>query len=353
MKCENCQAEIQPDSTSCPECGFPVPQPIQGFENSIKIQKILRAVYLASGESILTNTFRFTALINDCLADFDKERRLIVNMLNAGILRSMIDESDSNIAVMRARSSMQTDCFIIENAAEFVLACFTYLLGWVYDSPLRVRADGSVKKAAAKEADKKEKDARKEKARILDIEERIFRPVDAIRFRLSRNITVPEGFTKIESFCFDRFTSMRTIELPSTLLSIGEYAFSECKHLKSVELPSSLRMLQQGAFSQCAKLVLIKIPEGVLEIADNTFLCCQSLEVVEIPPTVTSIGANAFSGCEKLRKIFLHDSIKYIDGDAFMQCTELTIKCYENSYVHKFCLAHDIKFETVKKEIDI
>ena len=348
MKCENCQAEANPGAISCPECGGPLPQKIQGFDNSIKIQRILRAIYLASGKDILTNTFRFTALINDCLADFDKERRLLVNMLSAGILRSMMEETDSSIAVMRAKGSMQNDCFIIESAAEFVLVCFTYLLGWTYDSPLRVNNAGE----KVNTEEKTDKETKKEKAKAVDIEERVFRPLDAAKYRFSRNISIPEGVTKIESFCFDRFGSVRTIELPETLLSIGEYAFSECKHLKSVELPKSLRVIQQGAFSQCANLVVLKIPDGVLEIADNTFLYCQSLEVVEIPATVTSIGASAFSGCDKLRKLFLHESVKYIDEEAFVQCPGLTIRCLENSYVHKYCLSHEIKFETIAKEID-
>lgn len=346
MKCENCQAECKPGSTVCPECGFPVPQKIQGFENAVKIQRILRAVYLAGGKNILTNSFRFTALINDCLADFDKERRLLVNMLNAGVLKNMMEENDRNAAILRARGSMQSDCFITESAAEFVLACFTYVLGWPYDSPLRV-------KAGAKAEKKPQKEPKKEKAKALEPEERVFRPIDALKFRLSRSISIPEGFTKVEGFCFDRYSTMRSVDFPSTLLVIGEYAFSECKNLRSVILPESLRILEQGAFTQCAKLVSVVIPEGIPEIAENTFLCCQSLETVEIPTSVTSIGASAFSGCDKLGRIFLHDSVKYIDGDAFLECPELVIKCYENSYVHKYCLSHDIKVETVAKEIDM
>ncbi|MCH5349005.1 MAG: leucine-rich repeat domain-containing protein [Oscillospiraceae bacterium] len=361
MKCENCQAEISTGGTVCPECGGPLPQRIQGFDNTVKIQRILRAIYMASGKNILTNTFRFTALINDCLADFDKERRLLVNMLGAGILKSMMEESDRNIAVMSAKSSMQNDCFIIEGAAEFVLACFTYLLGWTYDSPMRVgrteeKAAVPDKPAKKEEADReevnKEELRQKEKGRPSEPGEKVFRPFDAAKYRLSKNVIVPEGFTRIESFCFDKFGFMRTIDLPETLMSIGEYAFSECKNLVSAELPRSVRIIQHGAFSQCAKLMEINIPKGVLEIAENTFLCCQSLEFVKVPATVTSIGASAFSGCDRLQKLFLHDSIKYIDEEAFLQCPQLTIKCYENSYVHKYCLSHDIKFEIMAKEID-
>ncbi|MCH5192940.1 MAG: leucine-rich repeat domain-containing protein [Oscillospiraceae bacterium] len=373
MKCENCQAEISTGGTVCPECGGPLPQMIEGFDNSVKIQRILRAVYMASGDKILSNTLRLTALLNDCLADFDKERRLLVNMLGAGILKSMMEESDRNIAVMSAKSSMQNDCFIIEGAAEFVLACFTYFLGWTYDSPMRVgrpaeNAGGAAPETAGQvgsgqdgagqggEKGTGRQDGAAKAAGKQDVAadpgEKVFRPFEAAKYRLSKNVIVPEGFTRIESFCFDKFGFMRTIDLPETLVSIGEYAFSECKNLVSAELPRSVRVIQHGAFSQCAKLTSISIPRGVLEIAENTFLCCQSLEFAKVPATVTSIGASAFSGCDKLQKIFLHDSVKYIDNEAFLQCPELVISCYENSYVHKYCLSHDIKFEIVAKEIN-
>jgi hypothetical protein len=114
-----------------------------------------------------------------------------------------------------------------------------------------------------------------------------------------------------------------------------------------------LRIIKQGAFSDCTKLTVINIPQGVLEIEDNTFQFCKELEKVEIPDSVGSIGASAFLGCEKLKKLFLPDSIKFIDEDAFSYCPELTIRCYANSYVHKYCLTNGIDVETVSIGTDL
>lgn len=349
MKCEKCQAEVSPNSIVCPECNAPIPQSIEGFENAVEIQKKLYLLIKENGVKVIANTSKLVALLKDYLTDFKKERRLLIYMVNAGILKNMMAEGDRNIAIVRAKSSMQSECYIVEDAAEFVLACFTFILGWGYESTLKVKgaSDNTVPET------KIEEEKKPEEAAPLNIEEKIFRKVDAFKYRLSRNVLVPEGYTKIEGFCFDRYGSMRVIDVPQTLLAIGEYAFSECKNLKTIGLPKSLKIIEQGAFSQCAKLVIIKIPEGVLEIADNTFLCCSSLETVDIPATVTSICANAFSGCEKLRKLFLHDSVKFIDDKAFEQCPELVISCYENSYVHKYCISHNIKFETVAEEIEM
>lgn len=348
MKCENCQAEVNPNSVVCPECNAPIPQNIEGFENAVEIQKILDQLVKENDPKVLSTINKLMALLKDYLPDYKKERRLLIYMINSGILRNMLKESDHNIAIIRARNSILNECFITESAAEFVLACFTYILGWAYESPLKVKDPSEAVEAQSNvEAEKKP-----EEAAPLNIEEKIFRKVDAFKYRLSRNVIVPEGYTKIEGFCFDRYSTMRVIDVPKTLLSIGEYAFSECKNLKTIALPNSLKIIEQGAFSQCAKLVVVKIPEGVLEIADNTFLCCQSLETVDVPATVTSVGANAFAGCEKLRKLLLHDSVKFIDDKAFEQCPELIVSCFENSYVHKYCISHNIKFEIVADEIE-
>lgn len=352
MQCRNCHTELEPDSIFCTECGTPVAQIVEGFENTQQIQRILKTIIDNHQRKVIVNTAKFNALLNDYLTDYDKERRLLVYVLNAGILKKMAFADDPKIAVMMAKNSIINDCYIRDNAAEFVLVCFTYILGWDYEPSHEEEKTEEAEQQAVQAVSEMPKEQNRP-AIPVPIDMRVMHPGDAVRFRIARNVNVPEGYTKIDSFCFDGFGSMRTIKLPSTLMAIGDYAFSNCKHLRGVELPESLKVIRQGAFSQCESLTVIKIPKGILEIEDNTFLCCSSLEVVEIPPTVSSIGAQAFSGCDKLRKLFLPESIKYIDENAFLYCPELTIRCYENSYVHKYCLNNKIKFETVVVGADL
>lgn len=341
MRCENCQAELDANSTVCPDCGALVLQNVEGFRNTKDVERKLKSIVDQYGNDIITKDIKFIALLNDYLPEFEKERGLLKNMLDAGVPQDMFREENHDMAIMNAKSTMLGKFFLSENASEFVITCFTYMFGWPYESPLREK-EPEEKKA-------EEEETKKKKITPMNIEERVFFPIDAAKYRLAGNIKIAEGYTKIESFCFDGFGFMRTMHLPSTMLAIGEYAFSECKHLKSINLPESLRIIKQGAFSQCLKLTVINIPRGVIQIEDNTFQFCQNLEVIEIPDTVGSIGSGAFSGCEKLRKLFLPDSVKYIENDAFAYCPELTITCYENSYVHKFCLTNGINVETVSE----
>ena len=343
MRCEKCHAELGSDVTVCPHCGTPVSQNVEGFENTVAIKRELKNIIDHHGRDIIRDTNKFVSLLNDYIPEYEKERRLLKNMLTSGVLKNMMKENNQQIAVMKAEKYMTSEIFLSETAAEFVLVCFTHLLGWEYTPKLTEAKKAMSEEASAPKEEKKKKDA------PVNINARIFRPSDAIRYRFKGNITIPDGYTKLDSFCFDGFTFMRSIQLPPSIAAIGEYAFSECKRLKGVEMPASLKVIKQGAFSQCAKLTMVKIPNGILEIEDNTFSFCRSLEIIEIPSTVSSIGAAAFSGCDRLRKLFLPESIKFIDADAFSYCPSLVIRCYENSYVHKYCLNNGIKFETVAK----
>ena len=341
MQCERCNAEPPPNAIECPECGAPAPQNIEGFDNTIEIQHILKTIMEKHGSILINDPTQFVSTLNDYLNGYEKERRLLVNAMRAGVLKNMVKEEKTNreYALLSAKSYMINELFVSENAAEFVLACFTYTLGWPYKSSMTKSEED--KKEEAKKEEKVDNEPK------LRIDDKIFKTSDAGRHRLARNIVIPEGFTKIDSFCFDRFTFMRSITLPSTMMGIGDYAFSECKNLKGIELPAGLKIIEQGAFSQCGKLAMIKIPKGILEIPDNTFEFCSNLTVVEIPNTVSSIGVEAFSGCEKLEKLFLPDSVKFIDKNAFSYCPSLTIRCYVNSYVHKYCITYGIDCETV------
>ncbi len=341
MLCEKCNTELKPDDTACPKCGHVVAHNISGFENTIEIRDALKNLVDTYGIDLLSDTNKFVSLLSDSIPYYDKERKLIRNVLLNGVIENMRKEENNKLAMVKAKEYMTSEMFLSENAAEFILVCFAYTFGWEYTPTL---VDNKNDKQQPKEEEQKNN-------KNPDLRLKVLQPADNGKFKLKSNVIIPEGYTIIDSFCFDSFGFMRTVKLPSTLQIIGEYAFSECKRLKSVDFPKGLKVIKQGAFSTCAKLAMAKIPDGVLAIEDNTFSFCHSLEIVEIPNTVTSIGNEAFSGCESLKKLFIPDSVKYIESDAFTFCNGLTLSCYENSYVHKYCMSTGIKYETVTKNV--
>ena len=350
MRCEKCNAEFANGLMFCPECGAPTSKEepkkdnsnrnIEGFENTVAVKKELKHITALHGDGIIRNKEKFIALLNDYIPEYEKERRLLRTMLKAGVLEDMLGEVNQQIAITKAEQFIVEDMFLSKNAAEFVVSCFAHLLDWDYEATMY-------------EAEKKVTEEEKKKAQQMMIDSRVFSRAMASKYRfrlIGKNVVViPDGYTKVDGFCFDGFKNIRSVELPDSMIAIGEYAFSNCKSLRVIEFPASIRLIKQGAFNHCEELTMLKIPDGILEIEDVTFQFCRSLEIIDIPPTVSSIGAMAFAGCESLRKLFLPDSIKFIDENAFAHCDALTIRCYENSYVHKYCLANNIKVETVSR----
>lgn len=364
---------------------------VAGFENTIAVSQKLKGMLQQFGDEILNNPDQFVSLMNDYIPEYEKERRLLKNVIKSGVLTVMLRGDNQNIAIQKAKEYMMNEMFLSEGAVEFVIVCFTYLLNWVYETTMpeqgavaapaqtafqpqpqfNTAAAGYGMAAGAMMGGYGAAPAQQimpqqpavpvpqpamaqpmvnpAPAVVEEDDPVIFRSSDAGRSRLKGNVKVPGGYTQLDNFCFDGFGFMKSVELPSTMITIGDYAFSECKRLKAVTLPPSVRIIKQGAFFSCGKLPRISIPNGVIEISDNTFQFCFNLESVELPNTIASIGSQAFQGCESLRKLFIPDSVKQIAEDAFLQCSSLTVKCYQNSYVQRYCMEVGLKTEVISK----
>ena len=340
MRCERCRSEISEGSIACDECGAPVLQNIKGFADTSVIQRRLRSMaeLYGIGEG---GSKRFVSLLMDHLPEFDKERRLLVRAVKAGVLATLIKgRHEPEIAILKAKRSLMGEAFLAENASDFVLACFTYLLDLPYQSAYRV-GEQEIRQVRTEEDTAGEAAFSASGAAALTA-------ADAVRSKLSRNIAVPEGYVRINDFVYHGYVRLKTVKLPSTMLVIGRYAFAECVHLVSIELPDSVCVIKQGAFSGCERLKTVRLPRRLCEIDDELFGGCVSLSEVDIPSSVCMIGAGAFSGCEKLERVNLPRGIRYIDPTAFSYCGMLTVSCEAGSYARRFCEEHDIRHDIVR-----
>lgn len=342
MLCKYCNTELGDSVNVCPNCGKLVVLPNSQFENIVEVKEALKAIVDEHGIELIHDSKRFTGLLNDYMPEYEKERRLIRNVISNGIIPQMLNEPDQKLAIIKAREYMLNDMFLSAFAAEFVLECCTYMLGWSFNPEIKEQATvPAVTPTYVPEKKNKEPD------KEIKLKPKPFKPFDALKYKIIGNVKIPEGYTAINSFSFDGYGFLKTIKIPETVMVIGEYAFSECKRLRSVELPSTLRVIKKSAFSSCGALEKMKIPNGVDAIEEGTFSFCQNLEDIEIPESVSSIGDEAFEGCETLRYVLLPDSIKFIGTNVFAFCPNITIQCRENSYVHKFCMTNSINFEFV------
>ena len=149
----------------------------------------------------------------------------------------------------------------------------------------------------------------------------------------------------IQTYAFNRCTSLASVNFPSSLRQIYGNAFSETPALQAVTfndgldgiggaafsnsglttvtLPNSLTYLGDYAFSGCKDLASISIGTGITEIPYNCFSGCNALTSVDLPEHVTSIGGGAYSYCNGLVSITLPSSIQAVGASAFANCSNL------------------------------
>lgn len=146
------------------------------------------------------------------------------------------------------------------------------------------------------------------------------------------SVIIPEGFTRVDGYCFYNCTALTSVLVPNSIISIGSFAFSRCSNLTSVDLNNcnQLTSIGRDAFFMCSSLASINIPSSVKTIDDEAFYTCNSLVSVVIPSSVTEIGDNAFYSCSSLMSIEVDSAnINYssIDGVLFDKEQTLLI-CY-------------------------
>ncbi|MBR6101930.1 MAG: leucine-rich repeat domain-containing protein [Ruminococcus sp.] len=349
MQCENCHVNIPIGSTVCPECRTLQRYNVRDFDNTRAVQRMLKMAVKEQAE-IIADTEQLIAVIYDYIPGYETEGKLLAKALRGGILELILTAQNKKYAFTDSRKYMIKDLGFTKKEAEFVLASLGYMLGFAYPSPLMVvidqrKAPEPAKKAAASADGESGETAAAAPDAPLPPDLKVYKKLDAFIHRLSKTVTVKEGFTKLDGYCFDSFR-MKSASLPGTLRVIGEYAFSDCKRLEELTVPANVRKIEKGAFNACVGLKKLKLPEGLLDIGDNTFLCCTSLKGLRVPNSVSSIGENAFSGCGELERLVIAQQVKFVDDNAFAYCPKLTIYCYENSYIHKYCMQNNIKFVT-------
>lgn len=142
-----------------------------------------------------------------------------------------------------------------------------------------------------------------------------------------------------------------TATFPETLTSIGSSAFNYASNLTTVTIPAACTSVAKGAFQNCPSLTTITINSPLTVINDQTFYKCTSLEAFVIPSTVESIGKFAFSDCTSLKSVTIPRTTTSIATNAFRNCSDVTIYCYENSYVHTYAVDNNIPYVLLEEVV--
>ena len=195
---------------------------------------------------------------------------------------------------------------------------------------------------------------------------------------------IPDSVIYIRSYAFNNCNALESVTVGTALEFVDEYAFSGCNSLTSVhtkdldswcsiefydyhanplyyaknlylngELVSDLVFpdftwnISSVAFYGCTSLKSVTFSDSNEIIGSRAFQNCTSLETVVISDSVTDIGYKAFFGCEALKTVTIPRTVTAIAEYAFDICPNLTVRCYENSYAHKYAIDNALKYELI------
>ena len=102
---------------------------------------------------------------------------------------------------------------------------------------------------------------------------------------------------------FEGCSKLDDLHLSENLTSIGRGAFARTG-VKEISIPDGVTKIPYQAFYGCSDLTKITIPGSVTTIEDSAFSGCSKLETITLPPSVTSISGGSFSGCDKLASVY-------------------------------------------------
>ncbi len=115
-----------------------------------------------------------------------------------------------------------------------------------------------------------------------------------------RQLSLPEGLTRIGSEAFYGCTALTSVSLPENLTEIGDRAFGRCEALTELSLGNAVTLLGEGAFEGCKGIKTLTLGTGLEDIGADCFRGCEALSTVMIPAKVTQIGDGAFADCGSL-----------------------------------------------------
>ena len=135
------------------------------------------------------------------------------------------------------------------------------------------------------------------------------------------SITIPQGVSVINEFCFISSGFNGTLTLHDGITAIGKRAFANTNLKGELYIPKKVEVIGDGTFYNCDFSGELVLPKGLRTIGNEAFVSnWRLMGVLEIPENVISIGAGAFAGCRMLEGVIFNEALESIGGGAFQNC---------------------------------
>ena len=119
-----------------------------------------------------------------------------------------------------------------------------------------------------------------------------------IELKQEESFVIPSYVTKLDDWLF-RCSNFKSISFETTSLKeLPESCFCFCYELKEITIPNGITKLGNECFSNCISLSRITIPSSLVELGEYCFAYCdyKKLKSIELPSTITKFGKGCFFG---------------------------------------------------------
>ena len=269
----------------------------------------LKSITGRYGMEVLSDVRKVNALLMDYMPRSDRERKLIVSVMNEGVCPRLLkvreqDETQQQLQINRCVSQLAKDLWITEPAARYAVGALAQVLGLEAGIPQPGEGEGAVRPTE----------------KILGKQD-VFESGKSVEELLA-------GCSIVGYKAFAAHRSLTSVSLPSSVHTVCSKAFAGCSNLKRISMTASLENVGASAFDGCYDLEQIRMEENSFyKVISGMLIHKKKKELIRVenradmssvtvPEGIECIKQKAFDR-NRVRSVHLPKSLTKIEDSAF------------------------------------